>query len=141
MKFPVLALAACLALSGCAATVDAFSDKVTTTVVENRESGPAPTGYEAAIKDYLHKTLKDPASAQYEEFKAPVLSYFSERTVTKPATLVNTDVRVTENRTYGWFVKVGVNAKNSYGAYVGIRNYTFVFRGNNIIHVDVPSAE
>lgn len=34
---------------------------------------------------------------------------------------------------YGWAIPVRVNAKNSYGAYVGYQDYMFMYLNNNLI--------
>jgi hypothetical protein len=139
MKNYLCILMTCVALTGCAGAVNALSDKVTTTVVEDRDVGTTPAGYEAAIKEYFKRTLKDPYSAKYEEITPPILGFFTESTVTKPATLINTDVRVTVRKIYGWMVTADVNAKNSYGGYVGVKQYKFFFRGDTLIHVVTPA--
>lgn len=42
---------------------------------------------------------------------------------------------------YGWIVNVSINAKNSYGGYVGFKPYSFLFRAEEIVHTDIPGTE
>ena len=42
---------------------------------------------------------------------------------------------------YGWLVKATINAKNSYGGYIGFKTYTFLFRGEAITDTIDPDSE
>jgi hypothetical protein len=115
--------------SGCAA----LSDKWTIDTVEDTASGNAPVQYEPSIKSYLGNTLKDPFSAQYRNFSVPQKYIEKTHVVTQSPTLVNVNGRATETRKHCWLVTVDVNAKNSYGAYIGWTTHVFLFRGEAII--------
>jgi ketosteroid isomerase-like protein len=94
------------------------------------EYGEMPIQYEVAIRQYFQEYLKDPDSAQYQE-------------ITKPekgsVTTVTGAIFTHETRLLGWTVKATINAKNSRGVYVGFKTYTFLFRGEKIVHVHTLS--
>jgi len=105
-------LATALILSGCASSF------------QKPESGTnygiPPVNYEQTIKEYFESVLKDPESAIYK-FGLPIKAYENEGLLfgSKVAWL-------------GYLVDVEVNAKNSYGGYVGYKPYVFLFNGNQI---------
>lgn len=125
--FLILVLATSFA--GCAA----LSDKWTIKTVEDTASGEAPIQYEESIKSYLGNTLKDPFSAQYKNFSIPKKYINKTRVVTQSPTLINVNGYATETNTHCWLVTVDVNAKNSYGGYIGWTTYVFLFRGESIM--------
>jgi ketosteroid isomerase-like protein len=96
------------------------------------EYGEMPTQYEEAIRQYFQQYLKDPDSVRYQE-------------ITKPekgsATTVTGTILMRETRLRGWTVKATIDAKNAHGVYVGYRTYTFLFRGEKIIHTASPLGE
>jgi ketosteroid isomerase-like protein len=96
------------------------------------EYGEMPTQYEEAIRQYFQKYLKDPDSVQYQEITKPEKGY---------ATTVTGAILVHETRLRGWTVKATINARNSRGIYVGLKTYTFLFRGEKIVHTVSPLAE
>jgi ketosteroid isomerase-like protein len=96
------------------------------------EYGELPTQYEEAIRQYFQKYLKDPDSVQYQEITKPEKGY---------ATTVTGAVLAHETRLRGWTVKATINARNSRGNYVGLKTYTFLFRGEKIVHTVSPLAE
>jgi len=71
-------------------------------------------------------------TAQYREITVPMRGY---------TTTVSGMVLARETRHYGWTVKATVNAKNSYGGYVGFKTYTFLFRGERLVQTMAPFAE
>jgi len=82
-------------------------------------------GYKDQITDYFNSTLKDPYSAHID-IGNPKKAWYQ----TPP---------LFGSRTYfGWLVKTKVNAKNSYGAYIGEQIYVFVFHGDKITHISDP---
>ena len=89
-----------------------------------------PIQYEVAIRQYFQEYLKDPDSAQYRE-------------ITKPekgsVIAVKGAIFAHETRLLGWTVKATINAKNAHGTYVGFKTYTFLFRGEDIVHVQTLS--
>jgi len=96
------------------------------------EYGEMPTQYEEAIRQYFQKYLKDPDSVQYQEITKPEKGY---------VTTVTGVILAHETRLRGWTVKATINARNSHGVYVGFKTYTFLFRGEKIVHTLSPLAE
>jgi hypothetical protein len=77
---------------------------------------------EAKARDYLATHLKDPYSAVYTW--QPVDSGW-----VKAPPLLGGGIDA------GWVLKGTVNAKNSFGGYVGARPYQFMFYGGRLVHV------
>lgn len=94
------------------------------------EYGEMPVQYEVAIRQYFQEYLKDPDSVQYRE-------------ITKPekgsVTAVTGVIFARETRLSGWTVNATINAKDAHGVYVGFKTYTFLFHGENIVHVHTLS--
>lgn len=82
--------------------------------------GPRPSDEvaQAVALAYFNRVLKDPYSARYEW-----------------GTIEQGTFRGAFDRfgATGWILTVDVNAKNSYGAYVGLTSYKIVMRSNTII--------
>ena len=87
-------------------------------VVEAAEFGPQPRGFESALSVAIKRQLKDPASARIRFAKA---ARAWGRSVDREGTL------------FGWRVTAFVNAKNSYGGYVGEKPYSFMFRDGEMV--------
>jgi ketosteroid isomerase-like protein len=94
------------------------------------EYGEMPTQYEPAVRQYFQDYLKDPDSVQYQELTKPEKGY---------TTAVTGVIFAHETRLKGWTVKATINARNSRGVYVGFKTYTFLFRGEKIVHVQTLS--
>jgi hypothetical protein len=90
---------------------------------KNIDYGDPPTDYEAAIRAHFDRILKDPSSVQYREITQPEKGFFRGPIIAGG------------QKTFGWLVKATVNAKNSYGGYVGFKTYTFLFRREHIVDV------
>lgn len=82
--------------------------------------GPYPTNYEQIVKDYLHENLKDPYSVRDLAITAPVqasawtgLLYSGEL--------------------FAWKTCVTYNAKNSFGAYIGLNSYGYYIRDGEVV--------
>ena len=118
-KFIPIGLAL-VALFGCASDAqradEAFDIYKQTLPEKNAEYGLPPKNYEKTIKDYLAKSLKDPYSAHYSEFSTPRQEH----------------VIYNKKPVYGYSVCVKVNAKNSYGAYIGNQVHWFFFKDGQI---------
>ena len=116
----VCVVAAAISLSACGTITPAPAD------ISQAYFGkkPSPTTTLNAFKARYSATLKDPASAIYEcgDPRRGWTNRFG-------------------NIAYGWIVYCSVNAKNSYGAYVGARPYGLLFRDDQIVHVDWANAE
>jgi hypothetical protein len=121
-----------VALSGCVSLRDQWQ----VTVREDKERGAKPAHYQAAIDAYLGSTLKDPFSAQQKDVTPAVEAIYTTTTVTQAPTLVNVNGRKLEERRWVWLITAQVNAKNSYGGYVGWRTYKFYFQSEKLIAAD-----
>ena len=66
--------------------------------------------------------LKDPDSAKYQ-FKEPYKAYVTHYP----------DQLFPDKTEYGWIIRVGVNAKNSFGGYTGYQLYRFLVRDEKLI--------
>ena len=110
---------------------DSVKGPLTPAQVSASDYGDMPTHYEEAIRQYFQKYLKDPDSVRYQEMTTPQQGY---------ATTI-TGILAHETRRFGWNVKATINAKNSHGRYVGLKTYTFLFRGENIVHTASPLPE
>jgi ketosteroid isomerase-like protein len=100
--------------------------------VPDSKYGDMPTHYEEAIRQYFQEHIKDPDSVRYQEITKPVKGY---------TTAVTGTILMHETHNYGWTVKATIDAKNSRGGYVGFKSYTFLFRGEKIVHTLVPLSE
>lgn len=118
MRSNVFAILFSLTLSACASAP-------TSQELSAANYGTYPSDYEVIIKSYLMSTLKDPSSAQYNGFTQP-RSYWIGGGLTP--------------RMYGYMVCVTLNAKNSYGAYVGFQTDLFLIRDGTVIQY-VPKAD
>jgi ketosteroid isomerase-like protein len=99
--------------------------------VPDSKYGDMPAHYEEAVRQYFQEHMKYPDSVQYQEITKPVQGY----------TTAVTGILMHETHNYGWTVKATINAKNSRGSYVGFKSYTFLFRGEKIVHTLVPLSE
>lgn len=87
--------------------------------VDESSIGPAPTSYRQAAADHLRKTLFDPYSVRDAEIASP-----------RPG---NIHVEGTLTHASGWAVCWRANAKNRYGAYVGLKENILIFREGAIV--------
>lgn len=88
----------------------------------NVHFGDCPASYQDDIKKLKSNTLKDPYSAVY--------------TFGEPRKGVAQDGLLRGGRKYfGWIVPVQLNAKNSFGAYTGNKQYYFFFYNRRIVDV------
>lgn len=118
------AIAALLVASLLALTLPAcVGAPPTSEEIRAADFGACPTAYEDTIRAHFEQVLKDPESARYE-IGRPVKGYYGK-------TLTNLagprDIR------YGWLVRTGVNAKNSFGGYTGTQEYHCWFRGEELV--------
>lgn len=86
---------------------------------------PLTIDYQTVIKNYFNKVLFDPYSAHYN-FGNPRQYWYKE------APLLGGKLYA------GYIVFVGVNAKNRMGGYVGVKEYGFLFKNNQIIKIIEP---
>lgn len=85
------------------------------------DPGPYPQAYESAVKAYLDNSLKDPMSAIVTPARAPRLGGWK------------LDPWLMARPKPAYLVCYRVNAKNSYGGYVGVRTMLFAFVGGKIV--------
>lgn len=83
----------------------------------NADYGKYPTNYEDIIRNHMFGLLKDPYSAQYQYAGSPAKgwAYF----------LMQSD--------FGYGVCVRINAKNSFGGYMGYNRNFFLIRNDRVI--------
>ncbi len=114
---------ATLVMTGCA-TSGMFAP-----LPANADFGAPPNAHEEVIRAHFEQTLKDPESARYRIGK-PERAYGNEALIQGGGI-----------RWIGYLVPVEVNAKNSYGGYVGFKPYLVLFQpgGTNIRSV-VPGT-
>ena len=86
------------------------------------EPGPQPVNYEEDIMNYLNRNLKDPDSIKNLKIKdlTPVRG--------KEGAFGLSGGIYGETYRGHWAACVEYNAKNSYGAYVGLKGYYYMFR-------------
>ncbi len=83
-----------------------------------------PSNYKAIIIGYLNDNLKDPYSAMIDwaKLSGPTPGFG------------NLSDDYTCN--IGWTMCVAVNAKNSYGGYIGSSRWSFIIRNNSVIYAN-----
>jgi len=86
----------------------------------NADYGTYPANYEEIVKSYFSPKLFDPYSAQYRFIQTPYQGWLSSSKFSRG--------------TFGYIVKVGVNAKNRFGGYVGEKVYTILIK-NGVVAV------
>jgi hypothetical protein len=112
MKYAVTAVAfAGLSLFGCAAPTPEQREKA--------DYGAYPSNYREIIKAEMAGKLKDPYSAQYNFIAGPTRFYKNGLLGGQPV--------------IGYGVCVGINAKNSFGGYVGQAQHFFVIRDGRVV--------
>lgn len=90
--------------------------------LKESDLGPAPANHSALFAGYLAGYLKDPYSAQVVHTAGP-------------AKFVGTSGFSFNMRGYGWAACYAVNAKNSFGAYTGIKTFMAVYRNGQVVNV------
>ena len=83
--------------------------------------GAYPTNYESIVKNFYAGALKDPDSAQYRLITPPQKYW-----VRAP---LGGAVR------YGYLVCATVNAKNSFGGYIGFQTQGLLIRESAVVHL------
>lgn len=99
----------------CLIVLTACAIKPSQTEMANADYGSYPDNYREIIKTYLNKTLKDPESARFDSWEPPRMGWNGFG-----------------GSQYGFIVCVNVNAKNSYGGYVGSRPNFFMIKNGEI---------
>jgi hypothetical protein len=93
--------------------------------LDRNDYGPRPADHERLFRGWLFSSLKDPMSAVVLHTAGPAEFQASG---------------AAGNSLFGWGTCYTVNAKNSYGAYVGNRWYLAVVRNDAIVHVYSPGS-
>jgi hypothetical protein len=108
-------------LTGCAAMIAPSAAQLAVA-----DYGTYPTNYEDIVKTYLHNTLLDPNSVQDLNVDTPTQYYIQEPPIMGGHTL------------YGYMVSYSLNAKNSFGGYVGVQKHFILIRDGQIIKAWEP---
>ena len=109
-----LVLLMALCLSGCA-------KQLTPEEYAKGDPGPYPQNYQELVKSAMAGVLKDPYSAQYSFMGSPTKRYYSQ------------SILLGGGVTFGWGGFFMINAKNSFGAYVGARKYAYLIRNGAVV--------
>lgn len=91
--------------------------------LRNADYGPEIQDYKEVVKDRMKKFLKDPSSATYEFSPIGPRKGWAGGGLSGPVQ-------------YGYIVCATINAKNSFGAYVGAKKYFILIRNYDLIVVD-----
>ena len=105
-----------LLLSGCSSVA------LTHDEVVKADFGQYPENYKSIVKNWFEELLKDPESARYKFDNKPIKAYTRNPPV-EGGGVVH----------FGYYVKVKVNAKNSFGGYTGWQEYRLLIRNGKVI--------
>ncbi|GKM35179.1 hypothetical protein NUKP66_22650 [Klebsiella variicola] len=94
-----------------------FAEKVRKIDLNTADVGAKPKNYKALVESAIRDSLKDPDSAKFYDFTQPRKEVMVEN----------------RNFVYGYSTCVYVNAKNSYGGYVGKQLYWAFIRDNQVL--------
>jgi hypothetical protein len=108
----IVSTVSALAISACA--------PVPGSGLAKNDPGPFPENYEQMVKNNLNASLKDPYSVQ-------------ELTITRPIQTSLWTGIARSGSVQAWATCVTYNAKNSFGAYVGKRSYTYFIREGEFV--------
>ena len=114
------AIAVLTVLSGCAVGTPPAPEQML-----SADYGPIPTDdqIKRGIKSYLETKLKDPDSALTKNISQPEKGFLTLSSIAEGS-----------RYTYGWLVYFDVNAKNSYGGFVGYKKYSVVIRDGKVMN-------
>lgn len=117
MKINVMCLLilSVLLLSGCGTVYQSRRNNLLQTATPKDYGPPPPINHQEIAKNIVLKQLKDPESAKFEEWSAPRRDIIQQGFASPVPILV-------------WITSVNVNAKNSYGGYVGFQPYFFAWK-------------
>lgn len=87
--------------------------------------GGYPDNYEQIIKTYLEPLLKDPYSAEYRHLKGPEKQWAS----------------IVAQSNYGYGVCYMINAKNSFGGFIGYKTHHFLIHDGVVVQHVYESGE
>lgn len=118
-RWGILVAVLCMGLAACAVP---FQGGPKPEDMARADFGPAPENPQPAILAWMNDTLKDPFSANLEILGPPEKSWWGN----PGGLLYARDIH------YCWMVKTRINAKNSFGGYIGWKFYNFFFRDGKI---------
>lgn len=116
MKKLLISILAAISLAGCAAAP-------TNEEAAAADYGSYPDDYQQIVKSHMEGILKDPDSAKYQFLDTPQKAWNS-----------------IGGLKFGYAVCARINAKNSYGAYIGYKTSYFLIRNNTVIHTLHPEG-
>ena len=87
--------------------------------------GPYPVEFEKIVKTHFSDILKDPYSARWEFDRQPIKGGH----------------HILGKSVFGWLICGRVNAKNSFGAYIGKSMFTAVINNYRVVYADVDSGK
>lgn len=96
-----------------------FAEKVRNINVDTEDVGSAPKNYKSLVENAIRNQLKDPDSARFSDMTPPRKEVMVEN----------------KEFVYGYATCVNVNAKNSYGGYVGKQMYWVFMRNNEVLRI------
>lgn len=106
-------------LSGCGTVYQSRRNTLLDTATPEDYGPPPPANHQELEKNIVLKQLKDPESAKFEEWSEPRRDIIPEGFASPVPILV-------------WITSVNVNAKNSYGGYVGFQPYLFAWKNGKL---------
>lgn len=112
MKKLIILTIICAGLASCVSAPTAEQ-------MQNADYGNYPDNYETIIKSYMSRLLKDPVSATYDCGSAN--KGWAGGGLSGPIQ-------------YGYGVSCYINAKNSFGGYVGAKKYNFLIRNGQVVY-------
>jgi len=96
-----------------------FAQKVKSINLETADTGSKPGNYKRLVEEAIREQLKAPDSAKFSGMTSP-----RKELIVKEGDFI-----------YGYSTCVYVNAKNSYGGYVGKQLYWIFLRNNQVLRV------
>lgn len=96
-----------------------FAEKVRNINLDTADVGAAPKNYKSLVENAIRNQLKDPDSARFSDMTPPRKEVMVEN----------------KEFVYGYATCVNVNAKNSYGGYVGKQLYWVFMRNNEVLRI------
>jgi hypothetical protein len=94
----------------------------TTEQLRNADYGTYPINYEDVVKNYMQRRLKDPSSATYRFTGSPKSMYAGGM--------------LAGGIKYGYGICSYINARNSFGGYVGEKLTFFLIKNQEIVYMD-----
>ena len=89
------------------------------TTARSADHGPYPSNYKQLVLDWYARYLRDPQSMRFGGISLPRKEQIMEK----------------RQLVYGYSVCAGVNAKNAFGGYTGMKSKWFFIRDGRILRV------